>query len=57
MTGGFLVISPKLRDSVFEGFSQAATGLEEHGPYSYVGLGVVVLLLLMFIVSKGSAVR
>ncbi|HEY2018763.1 MAG TPA: hypothetical protein VGH38_34900 [Bryobacteraceae bacterium] len=57
MTGGFLVISPKLRDSVLETFSQAATGMAEHSPYSYVALGVVVLLILMFVISRGSAVR
>lgn len=57
MAGGFLAISPALRDSVVDTFSQAATGLEDHSPYSYVGLGFAIFLGLLFYFSRGSAAR
>ncbi|SPF32206.1 exported hypothetical protein [Candidatus Sulfopaludibacter sp. SbA4] len=57
LTGGFLAISPKLRDTVVDTFAQAATGLEDHSPYSYVGLGIAVFIGLLFYFSRGSAPR
>ena len=57
MMGGFLAISPPLRDSVLDTFSQAAIGLEDHSPYSYVGLGVAIFVGLLFYFSRGSAPR
>jgi len=57
MAGGFLAISPKLRDTVADIFSQASTGIEEHGPYSYVGLGFAVFLGALIYFSRGSAPR
>ena len=57
LTGGFLAISPKLRDAVVETVNAASTGVEDHSPYSYVGLGVAALLVLMFYLSKGTSVR
>ena len=57
LTGGFLAISPKLRDTLVDSFAQAATGLEDHSPYSYVGVGFAVFVGLLFYFSKGSAPR
>ena len=57
MAGGFLAISGDLRNSVVDTFSEATTSLSEHSPYSYIGLGVVVLLGLMFYISRGTAAR
>ncbi len=57
MTGGFLAISPKLRDSVVDTFAMASTGLEQHSPYSYVGVGVAVLVGLIIMLNRGSAAR
>ena len=57
MAGGFLVISPNLRDSVLDTFSQAATGLEDYSPYSYVGLGFAIFVGLLYYFSRGHAAR
>jgi len=57
LTGGFLAISPSLRDTVVVTVSQAATGLEEYSPYSYVGLGFAIFVGLLFYFSRGSAPR
>ena len=57
LTGGFLAISPHLRDTVIDTVAQAATGLEEHGPWSYVGLGVAVFVGLLYYFSRGHAPR
>jgi hypothetical protein len=57
MTGGFLAISPKLRDSVVDTFAAASVTLEEHSPYSYVIVSVVVLVGIVVILNRGSAAR
>ena len=57
LTGGFLVISPSLRDTVTDTFAAATTSLEEYSPISYVVLGVVVFFGLLFYFSRGSAPR
>jgi hypothetical protein len=41
-TGGFLVISPEMRQTVWKGLHLADTFLQAHSPYSY--LGVVLLV-------------
>jgi hypothetical protein len=41
-TGGFLVISPEMRQTLWKGFHLADIFLQNHSPYSY--LGVVVLV-------------
>ena len=57
LTGGFLVISPKLRDAVVDTFAEFSTTLEQHSPYSYVGVGVAVFIGLWYYFSRGSAPR
>lgn len=55
--GGFLSISPNLRESLTE---QAAFGLkflDTHSPYSYVGVGVLAVIVLMSYMSRASAPR
>ena len=57
LTGGFLVISPALRDSVADTFADASNGLEAYSPYSYVGVGALIFVCLWFYFSRGSAPR
>jgi hypothetical protein len=57
MAGGFLVISPKLRDTIMAGFAQANSGLEQYSPYSYIGVAVGVLALAVMWFSKSSPNR
>jgi hypothetical protein len=57
MTGGFLAISPDLRDTVVDTISAAAIGIEDHGPYSYIGLGFVMFVALLYYFSRGHAQR
>ena len=57
MTGGFLAISPALRESVAETLSQASMTLEEHSPVSYIALGAVLFVGLLYYFSRGTAAR
>ena len=49
MAGGFLAISPNLRQDAFRRALQTGSFLESHSPYSYlaviaVGVGMAILL-------------
>lgn len=55
MAGGFLAISPKLRDNIMAGFAQANAGLEMYSPYSYIGVAVGVLALAVLFFSKSGS--
>ena len=55
--GGFLAISPNIRQSLAEGFEKGARGLDQNGPWSYVGVGVAIVLIFMFMMSRASAPR
>jgi hypothetical protein len=57
MAGGFLLISPKFRGSVWEGVSTAVVGLEQYSPFSYVGLVAVILFGFLFFLRAASAPR
>ncbi|PWU02664.1 MAG: hypothetical protein C5B51_20395 [Terriglobia bacterium] len=41
-TGGFLIISPSLRQTVLDACYGAAAFAEQHSPYSYVGAVILV---------------
>ena len=55
--GVFLAISPKLRESLAESFETGARGLDRNGPWSYVGVCVLILLAFLFFMSRASAPR
>ena len=57
MAGGFLAISPKLRESLMGNYLQAGVTMDHYSPYSYIGLGVAVLGVLMICLNKGSQPR
>jgi hypothetical protein len=57
MTGGFLIISPKLRESVLDGVAQVVAGLDKYSPYSYAGVALVLLGGLMMAFYRASAPR
>jgi hypothetical protein len=57
MGGLFLLISPKLRDSLMGGLASGIIGMDKYSPYSYVGLVALTLVALMFYVSRASAPR
>lgn len=54
MCGLFMAISPKLRYTVTGTLESAADTMQTHSPFSYVGLGVVAILLMMFMVYRGA---
>jgi len=57
LAGGFLIISPALRETLLTGVAQAAAGLDKYSPYSYAGVACALLVGLMAAFSKGSAPR
>ena len=50
-TGGFLIISPQLRQTLIDAANSSLTFVQNHSPYSYVGIvllafgGVTVTLV------------
>jgi hypothetical protein len=57
MAGGFVAISPKIREGLFDSYMQAGIGMEAHSPYSYIGLGVAVIIGLMIFLHRASQPR
>ena len=57
MAGSFLVISPSLRNSLFGGYVQAGATMDAHSPYSYIALGLGVIMALMVFLYKASQPR
>jgi hypothetical protein len=57
MAVGFLIISPGLRETVLNGFAQAAAGLDKYSPYSYVGVALALIGCLVAVFSRASAPR
>jgi hypothetical protein len=57
MAGGFLAISPSLRDSLLGGYTQAGTTMEVNSPYSYIALGGVAVVALVIFVYKSAQPR
>jgi hypothetical protein len=57
MTGGFLVISPGLRETLLSALVQAVAGLDKYSPYSYIALALALLGGLMVAFAKSSAPR
>jgi hypothetical protein len=52
--GVFLMISPKLRDTVNAGMLSATKEMELYSPYSYIAGGVLVLLTLVISMYRGA---
>jgi len=55
--GGFLLISPGLRQSVNLTMEKAAMKMDLYSPWSYVGGVVVLLMALMFSLYRGAQAR
>lgn len=55
--GIFLMISPKIRESLAECFQSGANRLDQHSPWSYVAVCVALLLGFMIFMSRASAPR
>jgi len=57
LTGGFLFISPKLRDTVWDFVGGGVNLLERYSPISYVGLVVLTVIGFLAFVSTASDSR
>ncbi|MBZ5624400.1 MAG: hypothetical protein LAQ69_37745 [Acidobacteriia bacterium] len=57
MAGGFLAISPKIRECLVDGYNQAGIGMDAHSPYSYIALSVAVVGALLVFLNKASQPR
>ncbi len=55
--GGFLIISPALRQMVMDGANSAGQFASEHSPYSYVGLAILVFGGVTLSLRTGQSVR
>jgi hypothetical protein len=53
----FMVISPGLRGTVLNGVTQTAAGLERYSPYSYAGVVLALVGVLMLTFYKASVPR
>ena len=52
--GLFLIISPKLRSQLGETLDAGVQHMDANAPYSYVGLGLLVILAFLVSLSRGS---
>ena len=57
LAGTFLFISPNLRDEIGGGFDAAVKGLDQYSPFSYIGVGLVLLALVMIYLYRSAAPR
>jgi hypothetical protein len=57
MTGSFLIISPNLRNTIADGYTQAGGIMVANSPYSYIALGLATLGGLMILMYKSSQPR
>ena len=55
--GGFLLISPKLRDTGVQFCLYVAENVAAYSPYSYVGLGLASLIALAFLLNSDPKTR
>ncbi len=55
--GLFLAISPKLRANVQDAIGSVYTGVQFYAPFSYVALGVLVIIALMTAMYRGAQPR
>ena len=49
MAGGFLVISPPMRDAALQAGLSMGACLEKYSPYSYVALSATILSVLILL--------
>jgi hypothetical protein len=52
--GVFLLISPKLRLQLLGCLGSGVQSLDASAPYSYIGVGVLVVLLFLFSLQRGA---
>ena len=57
MGGVFLMISPKLRWTLTGGMESVAHQMELTAPYSYIGGGALLLVVLVFSMYRGAQPR
>ena len=55
--GGFLIISPKLRECLTDNLSLGMSSLDRYQPYSYIGLGLALLGAAMLYLYRCSLPR
>lgn len=56
-TGGFLMISPQLRQTLLQSAWTSAGFVQNYSPYSYIGIALVVLGGVALMLASGSAAR
>jgi len=57
LLGGFLAISPNLRDFVVDSYTAFNVTMDANGPYSWVAFGFATFVVMLIYFSRGSAVR
>ena len=55
--GGFLWISPAFRMTLADSVGSGLQNMDKHSPWSYVGAGVLTLVLLMVYLYKAAQPR
>ena len=53
----FLAISPPLRTNMMEKFAAGVHTMDANAPYSYIGAGVLILVIFLTSLSRGTQVR
>jgi len=53
-SGGFLMLSPKLRQSLADSMQGGVQSLDQNSPWSYVGVGVLMVLAFLVFLGRSS---
>lgn len=54
MSGIFLIISPKLRELLAGYVDSGVNNMSMYAPFSYIGLGVLIVALFLFSLYRGA---
>jgi len=57
MGGGFLLISPNLRETLMGGLANGLRTMDQNSPWSWVGAGVVTIAFLMVYLYRAAQPR
>ena len=56
-TGGFLIISPQLRQTLLDAAGSGLAFVQSHGPYSYIGIALLAFGGVTITLVTGSSPR
>ncbi|HYW42398.1 MAG TPA: hypothetical protein VE959_06050 [Bryobacteraceae bacterium] len=57
LASGFLAISPRFRQTAWDGLADMVGGLDRYSPFSYIALGAALIFGFFFLLKASAAPR